>query len=94
MKDGNAGDNFGKMWVNLARHNLEVKLKQTKEQCFRAAKECGSESLEGFKKMDGFVRRQYADEPRKMAEWEKIAQKYEFLDEDDEEGEDEEEDES
>lgn len=92
MKNGDAGDNFGKMWVNLARHNLEVKLKQTKEQCFRAAKECGSESLEGFKKMDAFVRSQYADEPRKMAEWDKIMQKYEFMDEEDEED-DEEEDE-
>ena len=70
--------------VAEARHNLEVTLKRTKEECFRAAKECGLESLEGFKKMDAFVRSQYADEPQKMAEWDEISQKYESLDEENE----------
>ena len=84
MKDGEADDKFGETSVNLARHNLEVTLRRTKEQCFRAAKECALESLEGFKKMDAFVRSQYADEPKKMAEWDKIMQRYEFLDEEDE----------
>jgi len=84
MRDGEAEDVFGEMCVNLARHNLEVTLKRTKEQCFRAAKEIALESLEGFKKMDAFVRSQYSDEPRKMAEWDEIMQKYEFLDEEDE----------
>jgi hypothetical protein len=73
----------GDMSVNLARYHLEVTLKRTKEQCFRAARECALEGLEGFKKMDAFVRSQYADEPRKMAEWDKITQKYEVLDEED-----------
>jgi hypothetical protein len=82
MKDGEAEDKFGDMSVNLARHNLEVTLKNTKEQCFQIAKEVAlKEGLEGFKKMDGFVRSQYADEPKKMAEWDKITQKYEFMDE-------------
>ena len=85
MKDGEAEDKFGETSVNLARHNLEVTLRRTKEQCFRAAKECALESLEGFKKMDAFVRSQYADEPKKMAEWDEIAQKYEFLDDEVEE---------
>ena len=80
MKHRRAQNKFGQMSVNLARHNLEVTLRRTKEQCFRAAKECALESLEGFKKMDAFVRSQYADEPKKMAEWDEIAQKYEFLD--------------
>ncbi|MDT5121435.1 MAG: hypothetical protein QOC96_917 [Acidobacteriota bacterium] len=84
MKDGEAEDKFGETSVNLARHNLEVTFKRTKEQCFRIAKEVGSENAEGFKKMDAFVRSQYADEPKKMAEWDKIMQKYEFLDEEDE----------
>ncbi|MDQ3817658.1 MAG: hypothetical protein M3362_08205 [Acidobacteriota bacterium] len=83
--DEKLDDQFYDMSVNLARHNLEVTLKRTKEQCFRAAKEIGSESLEGFKKMDSFVRSQYADEPRKMAEWDQIMQKYEFANEEDEE---------
>jgi hypothetical protein len=34
--------------------------------------------------MDAFVRNQYADEPKKMAEWDEIMQKYEFLGEEDE----------
>ena len=81
MKDGEAEDKFGEMSLNLARHNLEVIFKRTKEQCFQAAKECALESLEGFKKMDAFVRSQYYDEPKKMAEWDEISQKYEFSDE-------------
>lgn len=85
MRDADAEDKFGEMSVNLARHNLEVTLKRTKEQCFKAAKQMALEGVEGFKKVDAFVRSQYADEPRKMAEWDKIAQKYEFLDEEDEE---------
>ena len=80
MKEEELDDNFYDMSVNLARHNLEVTLKRTMEQCFQAAKQCGSESFEGFKKMDAFVRKQYADEPMKMAEWDEIAQKYEFTD--------------
>jgi len=76
MIEEEADDVFYDMSVNLARHNLEVMLKRTKEECFRAAKECGSESFEGFKKMDAFVRNNYADEPKKMAEWDEIAQKY------------------
>jgi hypothetical protein len=81
MKDGEAPDVFLDASVNLARHNLEVTLKRTKEECFRAAKEIASESLEGARKMDSFVRSQYADEPKKMAEWEAIMQQYEFADE-------------
>ncbi len=84
MKNGEADNKFGEMSVNLARHNLEVMFRRTKEQCFRAAKECALESLEGFKKMDSFVRSQYYDEPRKMAEWDEIARQYEFSAEEDE----------
>jgi hypothetical protein len=85
MKGEEVDDVFYDVSVNLARHNLEVTLRRTKEQCFRAAKECALESLDGFKKMDAFVRSQYADEPKKMAEWDEIAQKYEFMDDEVEE---------
>ena len=78
MDARDAEDKFGEMSVKLARHNLEVTLKRTKEECFRAAKEIALESLEGFKKMDAFVRNHYADEPKKMAEWDKIMWQYEF----------------
>lgn len=73
---------FYNMSVNLARHNLEVTLRRIKEHCFEAARKAGTESFDGFKKMDDFVRSQYSDEPKKMAEWEQIAQRYEFMDED------------
>ena len=85
MKKRDTQNIFGAMQLNLARHNLEVILKRTKEQCFRAAKECALESFEGFKKMDHFVRSQYADEPKKMAQWDEISRKYEFMDEEDKE---------
>ena len=84
MKDGEAEDIFGEMCVNLARHNLEVILKRTKEQCFRAAKEIALDSVKGAREMDAFVRSQYADEPQKMAEWDEIMLKYAFSDEEDE----------
>ncbi len=85
MKRGDSPDKFREMRVGLARHNLEVTLKRTKEQCFRAAKEIALKSANGARQMDAFVRSQYGDESRKMAEWEAIMQKYEFLDEQDEE---------
>lgn len=87
MKYGNSGDKFIDMRVNLARHNLEVTLKRTKEQCFQAAKKIAAEGVKKAREMDGFVRRQYSDEPKKMAEWDKIMQQYEFVDEDGENGE-------
>ena len=80
MKDGEAPDKFGEMRLNLARHNLEVTLKRTKEGCFRAAKKIALESAERAREMDVFARKQYSDEPRKMAEWEEIMQQYEFSD--------------
>ena len=58
MKNGDAEDKFGEMSINLARHNLEVTLKRTKEQCFRVAKEMALESAKGARKMDAFVRSQ------------------------------------
>ena len=85
MKDGAAEDKFADTSVKLARHNLEVTLKRTKDQCFRAAKGIALESLEGFKKMDAFVRTHYADEPKKIAEWDKIMWQYEIPDEENKE---------
>lgn len=81
MADEKVDDVFYDMGLNLARHNLEVTLRRTMEQCFQAAKRAGLDSYDNFKKMDGFVRKHYAGEPKKMAEWEEIARKYEFMDE-------------
>ena len=47
MKDGKAPDVFGDASVNLARHNLQVTLRQTMEKCFQAAKKAASENAEG-----------------------------------------------
>lgn len=85
MKDGEAEDRFAEVRLSLATHNFEVTLKRLMDYCFRTAIETGRESFEGFQRMDDFVRTYYADEPRRMAEWEEIAQKYEFADDEIEE---------
>ena len=77
-------EHFYDVSVRLAEHNFDVTFKRLKESCFLAAKEVGSGNFAGFKKMDAFVRSEFADEPKKMAEWDEIARKYEFMDEEDE----------
>ena len=85
MEDGEAPDVLDDMALNLARHNLEVSLKRAKEECLGVAKIIAvEEGVEGARKMDAFVRSQYADEPKKMAEWEEIMLRYAFEDEDEE----------
>lgn len=71
-------DKLRKTNVDLARHNLQVKLKRFKEEAFRAAKEVVRNREEKSREMDAFVRKVYADEPRKMAEWEVIWTEYEL----------------
>jgi hypothetical protein len=84
MRDGEADDVLDDMSLNLARHNLEVSLKMVKEKCFHAAKQIALEGLKEARQMDEFVRKSYADEPRKMAEWEEVMRRYEFAEEEDE----------
>jgi hypothetical protein len=64
--------------VALARHNLEVTLKNFTEKCFEAAKKCITEGKdhEAIMKMDDFVHKVYITEPRKMAEWESLMRQY------------------
>lgn len=81
MNDGEAPYALHDACVNLARHNLEVAPEAHQRECFRVAKIAASESLEEAMKFNAFVRKQYADEPRKMAEWEEIMRRYEFADE-------------
>ena len=81
MRDGTTRNVFADMRVKLARHNLEVGLKRTREQCFEAAKKMALDSEELAWKADGFVRRQYSNEPKKMAEWNQIMTRYESADE-------------
>ena len=85
MRDGTTDNIFSDMSVKLARHNLEVGLKRTREQCFEAAKKMALESAELARRVDGFVRRQYSNEPKKMAEWNQIMHRYESANEEGEE---------
>lgn len=67
--------------VDIARHNLQVSLKRMREECFRVAKEIALEGdEEEVRQMDEFVRKQYLDEPRKMAEWKALTKHYQFND--------------
>jgi hypothetical protein len=50
------------------------------EKFFVAATKSARESAENAKEIDGFVRKYYSHEPRKMAQWEEIMSKYEFMD--------------
>ena len=65
VRDGTTDNIFSDMSVKLARHNLEVGLKRTREQCFEAAKKMALESAELARRVDGFVRRQYSNEPKR-----------------------------
>lgn len=68
--------------VDIARHNLQVKLAWFKKETFRVAKEVALEGKEeNIRQMDKYVRSVFADEPSKMAEWEELMSRYEFMDE-------------
>jgi hypothetical protein len=72
-------DALRKMNVDIARHNLQATLAKFKKDCWRVAKEVALEGdEEKTRQMDEFVRNVYADEPRKMAEWEKLISRYDF----------------
>jgi len=68
--------------VDIARHNLQVKLDWVKRETWRVAKEVALEDdKEATRKMDQYVRTVFKDEPRKMAEWEELMSRYDFTDE-------------
>ncbi|MFL6255581.1 MAG: hypothetical protein ACJ74T_11255 [Pyrinomonadaceae bacterium] len=84
MADEKLDDKFFEAGVHLARTNLEASLNRYMEECFRVAKLIAREVAEGktpmdvLRKMDGFVRKAYTDQPRKMAEWEEVMREFEF----------------
>jgi hypothetical protein len=72
-------DALRKMNVDIARHNLQVTLKKYMDESWRVAKEVALEgNEENTRQMDQFVRNVYANDPRKLAEWEELISRYDF----------------
>ena len=66
--------------VDIARHNLQVKLAWFRKETFRVAKEVALEGKEEeIRKMDQYVRSVFADDSTRMAEWEELMSRYEFM---------------
>ena len=66
--------------VDIARHNLQVKLAWVKKETFRVAREVALEGKEDeIRKMDEYVRKVFADDATRMAEWEQLMSRYEFM---------------
>lgn len=87
MKDEKVSLVFARMSLKLAEHDLEVAVRRVSEDLFRNAKEEALLSEEKAKAWDSHIREIYDDEPKKIAEWEQIMQKYEFSDDEiDDEG--------
>jgi hypothetical protein len=84
MADEKLSDRFYDTSVHLARTNLEAALARFRRDCFRAAKWLardvaeGKNSIDDLRKMDDFVRKVYADQPREMAEWEEIMKEFDL----------------
>src|SRR5436190_20869255 len=67
--------------LDIARHNLQVKLAWFKRETFRAAKEVASEGdKEATRRMDQYVRSVFKDDRRIMTEWEELMSRYDFTD--------------
>ena len=87
MKDEKVSLVFAEMSLKLAEHNLEVAVKRVLEDFFRSATADALLSEEKAKAWDSHIREIYDDEPKKIAEWEQIMQRYEFSDDEiDDEG--------
>lgn len=80
MKDEKVSLVFAKMSLKLAEHDLEVAVRRVSEDMFKYAKEEGLLSEEKAKAWDRHIREIFDEEPKKLAEWEQIMQRYEFSD--------------
>lgn len=80
MKDEQVSLVFARMSMKLAEHDLEVAVRRVSEDMFRHAKEEALQSEERAKAWDSHVRDIFDDEPKKIAEWEQVMQRYEFSD--------------
>jgi hypothetical protein len=84
MADEKLNEKFFEASVHLARTQLEATLNRYMEECFRVAKRvardvaAGKRSPDDLRKMDEFVRGVYTKQPKKMAEWEKVMEGFEF----------------
>ena len=67
--------------VDIARHNLEVRLAWFKKETFRVAKEVAAEeNEENTREMDKYVRKAFANDSRIIAEWEELMAKIGLVD--------------
>lgn len=72
---------FLQMARDLADHDLEVMFYRVKDEFFDHLKEIALEGdEEKVREADKSVREIYYDEPKKMAEWAKLMERYEFTD--------------
>jgi len=78
MKDGEAPNVFGDAQPNLARHNVQVALRQVMKRLFVERRNRPRER-EGARNLDDFVRKYYSNQPRRWPEWERFMAKYEFM---------------
>lgn len=82
--DEKLDDKFFEVGRHLARAELEASLNRFREDCFRVAKlvardvAAGKKPMDDLRKMDEFVRKVYTDQPRRMAEWEKVMGEFEL----------------
>ena len=66
----------------LADHNLEVMYHRIKDDFFEGMKDIALEgNEEKVRQADEAVRGIFYDEPKKMAEWEELMSRYEFMEE-------------
>jgi hypothetical protein len=67
--------------VDIARHNLQVKVAWFKRETFRVAKQVALEGdKEATRDMDKYVRSAFKDDRRIMAEWEELMSRCGFTD--------------
>ncbi|HJQ34805.1 MAG TPA: hypothetical protein VJ866_21830 [Pyrinomonadaceae bacterium] len=77
-------EKFFEMRVNLARHELEVMVKQFRDACIPVGKliaqkvEAGEETMDKLREYDKFMHEVLANHPRKMAEWDAFMSGFEF----------------
>lgn len=71
-----------KMARDIADHELEVMYYRVKDEFFDHLKEIALEGdEEKVREADKSVREIYYDEPKKIAEWEELMSRYEFMEE-------------
>ena len=85
MKPKNPYDKLDRLIKVMRVQDLEVKLKHAREDYERESADLEEIIKKVAKDMDPFMRKAYASDPQKLAEWEEVMHDYESIEE--EEGE-------